>query len=385
METLVRCVATRGGTRTRNEKTEGDHRGDRGHGWPRRRCAPGRGRIALRHGRPRDGPAHHQDRRHRARHARLADRRPRHHGRDRADHRQRPDRRADADRHAAARRRPPRRPDGPRHQAEAQGHADARRQRQARRAEPQPEAAPARPAPGSATGNKKFKAGNAQQQEARLRAQAHRPRRRPRDKVAGARPTAPRRSTTRPSRSRSPAPPRSASRTSSSTSSGSRRSCSRSTRPPASSTACAGRSSRRSTRSRPTTAATSTSPPPARSGWMQFMPATWKQYGVDANKDGLQGSVQPGRRDLRRRPLPQGRRRRAGPAQGDLRLQPRRLVRGLRPHARAPDRRPAVELRRLAHRPDPGPLPGRRQGAPTPTTSPRRDAKKRQEALAQAG
>ena len=46
-------------------------------------------------------------------------------------------------------------------------------------------------------------------------------------------------------------------------------------------------------------------------GWMQFMPATWKQYGVDANKDELEGPVQPGRRDLRRRALPQGRRRRA--------------------------------------------------------------------------
>ena len=76
-------------------------------------------------------------------------------------------------------------------------------------------------------------------------------------------------------------------------------------------------------------------------GWMQFMPATWKQYGVDANKDELEGPVQPRRRDLRRRALPQGGRRRAGPAQGDLRLQPRRLVRRLRPHARPHDRRPA--------------------------------------------
>ena len=48
----------------------------------------------------------------------------------------------------------------------------------------------------------------------------------------------------------------SVSRASLSTSSGSRRSCSRSTRPPACSTACGGRSSRRSTRSRPTTGAT---------------------------------------------------------------------------------------------------------------------------------
>jgi hypothetical protein len=47
-------------------------------------------------------------------------------------------------------------------------------------------------------------------------------------------------------------------------------------------------------------------------GWMQFMPSTWKMYGVDANKDGKQGPVQPGRRDLRRRALPEGRRRRQG-------------------------------------------------------------------------
>ena len=63
-----------------------------------------------------------------------------------------------------------------------------------------------------------------------------------------------------------------------------------------------------------------------------------------------QGPVQPGRRDLRRRPLPARRRRRDRHPQGDLRVQPRRLVRRLRPHARPSDRRPALQLRRLAHR-----------------------------------
>ncbi len=48
-----------------------------------------------------------------------------------------------------------------------------------------------------------------------------------------------------------------------------------------------------------------------------------------------QGPVQPGRRDLRRRALPQGRRLRGRRAPRDLRLQPRRLVRRLRPPARA--------------------------------------------------
>ena len=109
----------------------------------------------------------------------------------------------------------------------------------------------------------------------------------------GATSTARRRSTTRPTRSRSRARRRSACRTSSSTSSASRRSCSRSTRPPASSTACAGRSWPRSTRSRPTTGATSTSPRAGALGWMQFMPATWKMYGVDANRDGEKDPFNP--------------------------------------------------------------------------------------------
>ena len=75
-----------------------------------------------------------------------------------------------------------------------------------------------------------------------------------------------------------------------------------------------------------------------------------------------QGPLQPGRRDLRRRALPEGRRRRPGRPRRGLRLQPRRLVRRLGPHARASDRRPARRPRRLAHRPDAGPLPGPRQG-----------------------
>ena len=74
------------------------------------------------------------------------------------------------------------------------------------------------------------------------------------------------------------------------------------------------------------------------------------------------GPVQPGRRDLRRRALPEGRRRRHGHPRRRLRLQPRRLVRRLRAPARPGHRRPAVEPRRLAHRPDRGSLPGRRQG-----------------------
>ena len=60
---------------------------------------------------------------------------------------------------------------------------------------------------------------------------------------------------------------------------------------------------------------------------MQFMPSTWETYGVDANGDGVARPLQPRRRDLRRRQLPE----RGGDAgrhlRRDLRLQPRRLVR----------------------------------------------------------
>ena len=136
-----------------------------------------------------------------------------------------------------------------------------------------------------------------------------------------------RRASSAPRWRRPPRPRRS--RTSSSATSRSRRSCCRSTRPPGSSTASRGRSSRRSTRSRPTTAATSTSRRPARPGWMQFMPASWQRVRRRRQRGRPQGPLQPGRRDLRRRALPQGGGRRGGSAQGDLRLQPRRLVRRL--------------------------------------------------------
>ena len=86
--------------------------------------------------------------------------------------------------------------------------------------------------------------------------------------------------------------------------------------------------------------------------------------------------LQPRRRDLRRRPLPQGRRRRNRPAQGDLRLQPRRLVRRQRAHARPRHRRPARRPRRLAHRPDPGPLPRPRRARYADDIS-ERDARRR--------
>ena len=76
-------------------------------------------------------------------------------------------------------------------------------------------------------------------------------------------------------------------------------------------------------------------------GWMQFMPSTWEAYGVDANDDGRKDPYNPvdaicaAARYLRRR----GRRR--GPPRRDLRLQPRRLVRGRGAAVREPVRQAA--------------------------------------------
>ena len=72
-------------------------------------------------------------------------------------------------------------------------------------------------------------------------------------------------------------------------------------------------------------------------------------------------SVQPGRRDLQRRPLPAGGRRRDEPVEGDLRLQPRGLVRQSGAAPRQADRRDAAERDRRAHRSGRGPLPRRRR------------------------
>ena len=101
---------------------------------------------------------------------------------------------------------------------------------------------------------------------------------------------------------------RSASRTSSSTSSGSRRSCCRSTRPPASSTACAGRSWPAINEIETDYGRNLNVSTAGRRG-LDAVPA----LDVEAvrrrrQRRRPQGPVQPGRRDLRRRALPQGRR-----------------------------------------------------------------------------
>ena len=83
-----------------------------------------------------------------------------------------------------------------------------------------------------------------------------------------------------------------------------------------------------------------------------------------------QGPVQPGRRDLRRRALPEGRRRRPGRPRRRLRLQPRRLVRRLAccMRARLIGGLPADLVGSLTGLTQ-GHFPVARQGAATPTTS----------------
>ena len=73
-------------------------------------------------------------------------------------------------------------------------------------------------------------------------------------------------------------------------------------------------------------------------GWMQFIPSSWRAYGVDANEDGRKDPYNPVDAICAAGPLPEGRRRRGGPARRDLRLQPRRLVRGRGPALREPVR-----------------------------------------------
>ena len=104
---------------------------------------------------------------------------------------------------------------------------------------------------------------------------------------------APRTRRTRPSRSRSRAPPRSASRTSSSTASGSRRSCSRSTRRPASSTTCRGRCSPAINEIETDYGRNLSVSSAGAVGWMQFLPSTWKTWGLDANGDGVADPYNP--------------------------------------------------------------------------------------------
>ena len=41
-------------------------------------------------------------------------------------------------------------------------------------------------------------------------------------------------------------------------------------------------------------------------GWMQFIPSSWEPYGARRQRRRPQGPLQPGRRDLRRRQLPEG-------------------------------------------------------------------------------
>ena len=125
---------------------------------------------------------------------------------------------------------------------------------------------------------------------------------------------------------------------------------SRCTARPATATASTGASSPRSTASRPTTAATRSTSSAGAVGWMQFLPSTWRRWGVDASGDGVADPMNPAdaiysaARYLQAAGHPEGRAARA------LGLQP---ARELRQHGaldrRAPSRpttaRPPAEPR----------------------------------------
>ena len=99
-------------------------------------------------------------------------------------------------------------------------------------------------------------------------------------------------------------------------------------------------------------------------GWMQFIPSSWEMYGTDANGDGRKDPYNPVDAICAAARYLKAAGGRGGSLPGDLRLQPRRLVRRRGPALRQAVRQPAQRHRRLADRPDRGrPLPGRRQGA----------------------
>ena len=95
---------------------------------------------------------------------------------------------------------------------------------------------------------------------------------------------------------------------------------------------------------------------------MQFIPSTWEMYGVDANNDGRKDPYNPVDAICAAARYLKAAGGAAGPADRDLRLQPRRLVRRRGPALRQPVRQAARRPDRLADRPHRGrPLPGRRR------------------------
>ena len=97
-------------------------------------------------------------------------------------------------------------------------------------------------------------------------------------------------------------------------------------------------------------------------GWMQFIPSSWEAYGVDANDDGRKDPYNPVDAICAAGPLPARRGRPGGPAPGDLRLQPRRLVRRRGPAVRGP-------VRQAARDPWSGSLTGLTEGAHFPVAA----------------
>ena len=79
-------------------------------------------------------------------------------------------------------------------------------------------------------------------------------------------------------------------------------------------------------------------------GWMQFLPSTWKEWGVDANGDGVADPYNPVDAIFTAARYLHAAGASSNLSQRDLRLQPRRLVRPVGPAAGPADRRDPLRL-----------------------------------------
>ncbi len=97
-------------------------------------------------------------------------------------------------------------------------------------------------------------------------------------------------------------------------------------------------------------------------GWMQFLPSTWKTWGIDANGDEVADPYNPVDAIFSAARYLQAAGASKSTYPGDLRVQPRFLVRPVGPPAREARRRDARPADRRPVRPRRGPLPGRGAG-----------------------
>ena len=95
-------------------------------------------------------------------------------------------------------------------------------------------------------------------------------------------------------------------------------------------------------------------------GWMQFLPSTWKQWGVDANGDGVADPYNPVDAIFTAARYLHAAGASKNLSQAIFAYNHAELVRAVGAAARQADRRDPVAAGRRADRPGAGPLPGRR-------------------------